>query len=410
METYTVHRKQILFRITTVLPLNHPGGREVDLVVKRYLKLREASRSSTRKPMHDDSSGFQEENSFAELSLLHAELEAQRGDIERIDSAGFKVISGLNDAVNRVEGDLGKMRDTLSELRQEQRGNDDDMASLKTEIKEVKKQSQDRTTVNRLEEQLNSANDAVQAVRQELHDLAAKIENELDNVKAGLRQHTKDMDDIKSLVRDRVSARDHAKDMAAVRSEVAQLRKQIDESRAKPPGPFPSRELDILTSNIAKIGNRASLVESLQMEFEIFKGRVERMETANQASQARQAPVSVSTAETRSAYDRYDDHDFHQQELRSSRRKRPSSGLDTSPLPDSSSKRTAPSSDLADTIVATQWSENTRSSPVTETRTRPDATRLTKGGKVDKRAQRPARRPLIGTSVPEKTHQTRRKG
>lgn len=407
-----MHRKQILFRITTVLPLSKPGGREVDLVVKRYLKLREASRSSTHTPMNDASAGFYNgsPSGVPELSLLHAELEAQRGDIDRIDSAGFKVISGLDDAVNRVEGDLGRMHDSLSELRQELRGNHDDMASLKTEIKEVKRQSQDRTVVKRLEEQLNSANDAVQSIRLELQDLATKFENELGNVNVGLRQHAKDIDELKSLVRDRVSARDHAKDITAVRGELAQLRKQLGDNTAKQPGPFPSRELDILTSNIAKIGNRASLVESLQMEFEIFKGRVDRMEAASQASRARQAPVSAPTAETGSAYDRYDDHDYYQPELRSSRRKRPSSELGASPLPDSSSKRVAPSSDIADAIIATQWSDTTPSSPATEAMTRLDGTRQAMGVKLDRRATRPARRSLIGINIGDKAQQAKRKG
>jgi archaellum component FlaC len=410
-DAYTVYRNQILFRITTVLPRRQPDGREVDLVVKRYLKLRETARASTEKPVHGTSAGLYDESSGAgvsELSLVHAELEAQRSDIERIDSAGFKVISGLDDAVNRVEGDLSKMRDTLSELRQELRGNHDDMSSLKTEIKDVKKQSQDRTIVKRLEEQLNSANDTVELLRHELSDLAAKFENELGSVKAGLRQNAKDVEDLKSLLRDRVTARDHAKDMTTVRGELAQLRKQMDESRAKPPEPFPSRELDILTTNIAKIGNRASQVESLQMEFEIFKGRVERMEAANQASQARQA--APASSDKTSAYDRYNDHDYREEELRSSRRKRTSPALDTSPLTGSSSKRAATSSDAADTVVATQWSQNTPSSPVTEVRTRADATRLTKGSKVDKRAPRPPRRSLIGISASDKLPHSKRRG
>lgn len=409
----TVRRKQILFRITTVLPLNKPGGREVDLVVKRYLKLREAPRSSTHTPTNGAPAGFFSGSSSGagvpELSLLHAELEAQRGDIDRIDSAGFKVISGLDDAVNRVEGDLGKMRDSLAGLREELRGNHDDMASLKSEIKEVKKQSQDRTIVKSLEEQLHSANDAMQTIRQGLHDLAAKFEGEFESVNVGLRQRAKEIEELKSLLKDRVPAREHAKDMASVRGELAKLRKQLDDKNVKQPDPFPSRELDILTSNIAKIGNRASLVESLQMEFEIFKGRVERMEAASQASQARQAPLSLPTAETRSAYDRYDDHNYHQPELRSSHRKRPS-GLDTSPLPDSNSKRAATSSDLADAITATRWSENTPSSPAAETTTRSVATRQAKAGKLDTRAPRPGRRSLVDVSVGDKAHQAKRKG
>lgn len=373
------------------------------------MKLREIARVST----DGVSDGFHAEASTAagaaELSLLHAELEAQRGDIERIDSAGFKVISGLDDAVHRVEGDLVKMRDTLSVLRQELRGSHEDMASLKSEIKEVKKEAQDRTLVTRLQEQISSTTGTVDTMRQGINDLATRFEQELDSVKAGQRQNTKAIDDIKSLVKDRVSARDHAKDMAALRAELTQLRKQMDESRPQPPGPFPSRELDILTSNISKIGNRANQVESLQMEFEIFKGRLERMEAAaaTQASQARQIPSA--SADTVSAYDRYNDHDYRQEELRTSRRKRPSSGPDAS-SPTESSKRLAPSSDPADTIMATQWSEHPQSSPLPEVRTRAEATRLTKSGKVDKRTQRSARRSLNGINLDDKLLHSKRRG
>ena len=400
----------------TTIDSEIPGqnGSVADLRVKRYLKLRDTSRASTEFPLNNASTGFLDETSSgagaSELSMVRAELDAQRTDIERIDSAGFKVISGLNEAVQRVEGDLGKMRDTLSVLRQELRDNHEDMSSLKTEIKAVKKQSQDRTVINRLEEQLKSADDAVGSVRQGLDNLAGQFQQEIDSVKAGVRQNTKDIDDIKSLTRDRVSGRDHAKDMATVRGELAQLRKQMDDSRSKPPEPFPSRELDILTSNLAKIGNRASQVESLQMEFEIFRGRVERMEAAGQAAAASQVRPPAASAEKVSAYDRYDDHDYREEAPRSSRRKRPSSGLDTASGP-SSSKRAATSSDLNETIIATQWSEDAPSSPVphaSEPMPRMEAARLTKSGKVDKRSQRPARRSLI--SPDDKLHHSKRRG
>ncbi|KAF6825998.1 hypothetical protein CPLU01_09905 [Colletotrichum plurivorum] len=38
------------------------------------------------------------------------------------------------------------------------------------------------------------------------------------------------------------------------------------------------KELDILTNNITNIGNRASLVDSLQMEMDLLKSRVQRLE------------------------------------------------------------------------------------------------------------------------------------
>lgn len=411
-------RNQILLKRSTILPLSKDDNRKVELVVKRYLKLRQAPRSSSDHPPEGtpDAPGSYDRDGaprgyyaspsaagVADISQLHAQIEAQRGDIDRIDSEGYKVVSALNDAVTRVEAGLGKMEATLAELRRDISGSHDDTASLKTEIKDVKKQSQvgvaeNRTIIDRLEDQLKSANKTVEVARHELGELTAKFDKELGIIKAGLRQNTKEITELKSSVKDRVSVRDYAKDMAAVRGELAQLRKQMEDNRARPAGPFPSRELDILTSNISKIGNRANQVESLQMEFEIFKGRVERIEAAAHASsQTHQA--SVPHTNNTSAYDRYDDHDLSPEETRSSRRKRPSPEPDTSPV--TRQKRTATSSDAGDAP----------SSPrphLIQTRAKKDVTGATKGAKVTKRTQRPQRKSLAGTNTEDKPHVKRR--
>jgi predicted nucleic acid-binding Zn-ribbon protein len=417
-----MYRNQILLKRSTILPLSKDDNRKVELVVKRYLKLRQAPRSSSDHPPEETpeasssygragaSNGYYaspSEAGAADISQLHAEIEAQRGDIDRIDSEGYKVVTALNDAVTRVEAGLGKMEATLAELRRDISGSHDDTASLKTEIKDVKKQSQvgvaeNRKIIDRLEGQLKSANKTIEVLRHELSELTAKFDKEFAILKAGLRQNTKEITELKSSVKDRVSVREYAKDMAAVRGELAQLRKQMEDNRARPAGPFPSRELDILTSNISKIGNRANQVESLQMEFEIFKGRVERIEAAAQASsQTHQASVPHTHTNNTSAYDRYDDHDIPPEETRPSRRKRPSPVPDTSPV--TRQKRTAISSDAGDAP----------SSPrphLIETRGKKDVTgaKATKGAKVTKRTQRPQRKSLAGTNTEDKPHVKRR--
>lgn len=87
-----------------------------------------------------------------------------------------------------------------------------------------------------------------------------------------------------------VPVTDYANEIATHRTETVDLRQLLDNTRSyNTERSFPSRELDILTSSIAKIGNRASHVETLQMEFEILKGRMGRVETDQQTAERQKA-------------------------------------------------------------------------------------------------------------------------
>jgi archaellum component FlaC len=316
-------------------------GLAVELVVRRYLKLRHNPRTGPDNPRQGTPDTYgsygrptTSESRYAssttagaaDLSQLHAEIEAQRGDIDRIDSEGYKVVTAFNGAVTRVEAGLSRMEAALADLRREIEGSQEDTASLKSEIRDVKRQAQAqaeeaRTTTDRLEDRLQSANTSIEGLRRDLGELTANFDTDLGTLKAGLRQNTKDIAELKSFT---LLPRDHAEDMAAVRGEIAQLRKQMDYNNRSPPaGPFPLREIDILTSNISKIGNRANQVEGLQMEFEILKGRVERVEAAAQAQLSSQAhQLTVPTAMGISIYDRHEDHDVFLEETYPRRRKR----------------------------------------------------------------------------------------
>jgi DNA repair exonuclease SbcCD ATPase subunit len=391
-------------------------GKEVDLSVKRYLQLKEPARANGEKPANS-SQGSRAHNASQEfhgsapeaahISRLLADLDAQRNDIERIDNAGFKVVSALDEAVSKVEADLTKMKDTMSELRREIAGNHDDLVSLKSEVKDVKRLAQDQTVVNRLEKQLNAAKADIDGVRQELSPLTSGFQKDLDAVKSELRQSRNDIDDMKALLRDRISVRDHAKEMSAFRAELSQLRKQLDESRSKQPDPFPSRELNILTSNIAKIGSRASQVENLQMEFEILKGRVERIEHAGQSR-----PAVMKEPGDVSQYRQYNGDEYDAIEVVTERRKRSSLVLDDPSLSNSSSaKRTAFTSDPIDSPgTPSEWPANpTRSAPSLPGEKKA-SNRAGRTSITDRKPSRPARRSLIGISNDDKPHRAQRRG
>lgn len=414
-------RNQILLRATSVSPVSAKDGREVKFVVKRYLKLREPSRTGAEKttntangdlphsPGASGGTGAQygyrpaAVQELVDISQLQADLDAQRSDIDRIDNAGFKVVTTLAEAVSRVESDLTKMRHTLSELQQEIKGNHDDMSSLKLEIKNVKRVAQDRTAIDQLQERLDSANTTIKDAQRNMGDATTELRQELAHVKSEMRESREGIEKLRALVGDNISARDHAKEMATIRAELGRLRNQVGESRSKPAESFPSRELDILTSSIAKIGNRASQIENLQMKFEIFKGRIERMEGAQQDRPSLQnSTINVSP------YDQYDNDEYHAGDALPARKKRRSSGLDGSSIPGSNStKRTALISHTADKPNASGCTSSSSGSTIP----RLGNARLTKAGKVDKRTtQRPSTRSAISVSGDPKTAAGRRKG
>ena len=256
--------------------------------------MREPSKVSTSNhPEASPSSGFNAStfHEIPDLLQLQGDLKAQREDIQRIDSNGFKIVAALDTRVNRFEEQVTKFKDSLVNFRSDVAGTQEDLASLKVDVSQVKREIQNKAPIAGLEKRLESTNSSLENIRQDVSALEERLDQELSGVKSELQRQKKDIDALKTDVRGRASARDHAKDMAALRTEMLQMRRQMDEMRSKTveraAAPFPAKELDILASNIAKIGARASQVETLQMEFDILKGRIERSEASRQTSDDR---------------------------------------------------------------------------------------------------------------------------
>ncbi|KAI1369333.1 hypothetical protein F5Y08DRAFT_151179 [Xylaria arbuscula] len=85
-------------------------------------------------------------------------------------------------------------------------------------------------------------------------------------------------------------------DIAALKSELGHLRQDLALERSSKSSStntaFTSHEVDIITSNITKIGNKASQIEPLQMELELLKSRMQRIE-AQAAGWQREPPAST---------------------------------------------------------------------------------------------------------------------
>ncbi|KAL2019464.1 hypothetical protein VTK56DRAFT_9580 [Thermocarpiscus australiensis] len=277
-------------------------GEQVDFAIKRSLSINEPSRVSTCSapdPPHGGGFSYSAFPGMAELQQLQVDLHNQREDIKRIDNNGFKIVSALDKRVGRIEGEVTKLSGTIGDLRRDISGAQKGLGSLKHDIGEVRQSAQDQTVRAALEDQLTSVSSTLQELGKQVATMNSRLRKEISELKSELSRHQQDMECLRSEITGNIPAAEHAKDIALLRAEISQLRREMAEVRAKGAErietAFPPRELEILTSNIAKIGNRASQVETLQMELEILKGRVERAEASRQASDDRRPAHTVDT-------------------------------------------------------------------------------------------------------------------
>lgn len=210
-----------------------------------------------------------------EISLL-------RADVDRLDSAGQQIVSAIDGVVTRIDREVSSLKNTMRLVQQELSGRQDDLSSVEAELKEVKQIAQ--KTAATLPE-----------VRRDFESRTSQIHGEVSALKAELQQVKRDVAALRaSRGGGGALIKEQSRELAAMRGDLAQLRKRMDQDRSKTsseaPSSFPSQELNILTSNIVKIGNRASKVETLQMEFDIMKERVERLERARPDQQTAASP------------------------------------------------------------------------------------------------------------------------
>ncbi|KAK4240616.1 hypothetical protein C8A03DRAFT_13060 [Achaetomium macrosporum] len=286
---HVLDEDQILLRLASVELLNS-DGHEIEFAIKRVLSVNEPSRVSNAQVPEPSqgAAGFTSPFPGAvELQQLRADLRNQREDIKRIDSNGFRIVVALDKRSGRIENELGKLKASLGELHRDVEGAKRDLGSIKCEISAVKASAQNPAVLAGLDDRLASATVTLGQLGQQFTALSATLQREMCEFKTELSRQHQDMHDLKSCIAGSVTAREHGEDMANVRAEMAMMRRQIDgvcsRSTERLEAVFPSRELEVLTSNIAKIGNKASQVETLKMELDILKGRVERGEASRQA-------------------------------------------------------------------------------------------------------------------------------
>ncbi|KAI1504355.1 hypothetical protein F5X99DRAFT_36806 [Biscogniauxia marginata] len=422
---HVLHTGQLLLRISSILVTNIDDNTTVTAIIQRTLKLREPS--SNRATTFSQPSNYQGgSDHFAndsntspipdalDLTHLLTDLDAQREEIQRLDSAGYQIVATFNQAVQRMDADVQKLRDGMTELQRnlgenhaKTAGVEDDIKMLKSELMGVRDLAQDISPYERLENEISTAKQSINSVHLYLNSELDRstveqlqkhdaISSDLASVHRDLEGLRKELDKARNSAKESIStSKAYAKEVISLKAELKQLREEMAHERSQKSlssNPiFPSREIDILTSNITKIGQRASQVETLQMEFDLLKGRVQRMEAQSFAPH-KDTEFDIQTI------------DPLKQRSESLRRKRsPDSRLDEPMGSGASSAISAakrPALDARPNSLTRRC--DSRSSPLPTRTPNIDArpSRLTKAGVVDKRTlRRGTRRSMIEDRV-----------
>ncbi len=301
------------------------GARPVEPDIQRTLKLRQASEhgntinNDLQSPQVELPTGqagrWFEEGGIApslgdeaHIFRLVTDLDAQREDIQKINSAGYEVISTIDDAIRHIEKESSNSKNSISQLRRDLQNSNsrtddvvNDTMSIRDELERLKRTSEETASrLNHLENSASSERKALMNVREDLtSDIQrskgvlqqeyAVLKAELDAAHNEVEYLRHELDDAKKVARDSAPAmKTYVNDVASLRAELGRLREELSyelpRQATSSDGMFSSREIDILTRNITRIGQRANQVEPLQMEVEILKGKLQRMESQKEST------------------------------------------------------------------------------------------------------------------------------
>ncbi|KAM0457753.1 hypothetical protein ACHAPV_006649 [Trichoderma viride] len=294
---------QIIYRITSIsLKTAKDLRRKAEPKIQRTLPLRGQSAAAQAKLSTASGKAAPQNEATPsrdrfDIMQIQADLEVQQDEIQRIGVAGFQVMSNFDSTVARLEKQMRQLSESIASVRRDGEGQQADIKSLKTQMSDAKRSGQnDDGVVARLDQQLQTTNRVVTELRQmiqksksETTGLRSELkasQKEITEVKKANARLKQEADEAKQVAQEGIAtSKLYASEVSSLRRDIAQLRSDLAQendhhhSSAGEDPSISSHQLDILASNISKIGNRASQVESLQMEFDLFRTRIQRLET-----------------------------------------------------------------------------------------------------------------------------------
>ncbi|KAI3323580.1 hypothetical protein HD806DRAFT_92645 [Xylariaceae sp. AK1471] len=310
---HVLHEGQLLLRTSSIQIYDLSHYATIKPVIQRVLKLKnppvDGDQPCDDSEDDDHGSGSSEDCSHKQstnenpgLSRILNNINAQREDIERLDTAGYQIVASFNQAVQHIDDEIRKLKNEMAQMTERSPDNNvttrelaDDILSLKMDIKAVKQEIRPIASHSHLEQEISSIRNLVAEASESLRlgfaDTTEKHNQKYSLLESNLETTRRDLKGFQTLLEGaRATAMEvpsasnaNADEIIALKAELQYLKQELVHERSYKSSSantvFPSRELDILTSNITKIGQRASQVETLRMEFELLKGRVQRIET-----------------------------------------------------------------------------------------------------------------------------------
>lgn len=211
----------------------------------------------------------------------------------------MQLVSSFETTIGGVERQMQQLSQSVDDARRESDSQRRDITSIRSDVTDLKQNRADNSLISRLDLQLQKTDQVVDELRQalsrsqsdigHLHQQLTEAHEEVRRAKVETSNLKQELDETKQRQLAMAEASSPANDdasiqVAALWREVKQLRSELAAERARPKHPdsmpsVTSHELDILASSISRISNRASQVESLQMEFELFRTRIQRVES-----------------------------------------------------------------------------------------------------------------------------------
>ncbi|KAI0506121.1 hypothetical protein F5B22DRAFT_479232 [Xylaria bambusicola] len=309
---HVLQEGSLVLRMPSIQIMNPNSHDTIEPIIQRVLSL--------KNPLgHDDSHDDNESSSFDEdhdheqtmtedsdLNHLLDKIDAQGERIELLDTAGIQVVASLDRSMRQIDEAIRNLKSEIAHTKKELSNSSDstrkltsDVWSTKSQIEEVKRTLEPLTTQCHIQEERFSIENAITEAKVSLQvEIGAMSEISMQKVKllgSQLENMQRDLKEFRNAAQAALLASDaNNGEIATLKSEIERLRQEVALERSSRPSPtssvFASRDVDILTSNITKIGNKASQVEPLQMELELLKSRVQRMEAQTSEWQKEPAP------------------------------------------------------------------------------------------------------------------------
>ncbi|KAK8874074.1 hypothetical protein PGQ11_004588 [Apiospora arundinis] len=309
---HVLQENQLMLRLTSISICAAGSDRHVQPNIKRTLKLKGPEQ---KRHTHDGYTwGFGDpyqgnptahtdtSASHSSWSTLRSDLDAQGEQIRMLGITGRQIVSTFDEAVTRIDRDIQSMKTDFNTI---QEGLDNHgsaisrltagFSSLKNMVKENQKPVDGISDATALREQLSSAESSISAAREDFdnHLSSARekssreivsVRGELARVQQSLQDLRKQLEDYKKQSQGRIlTEKAYAEEVHLLQKEIAQLRDIIARGHARTHASYycalSREEVDILIGSITKFGNRAAQVETIHMESQLLKGRVQRLET-----------------------------------------------------------------------------------------------------------------------------------